>query len=98
MIWKCQICNYEKLFIETNVCPKCYSTRWVSSQSNQVRRGKKMNREFDKNMKCFGTYEPLVRKWCTRHFMVWVMPEFKELFDDITKLAKTTSNVEKEKK
>lgn len=43
----------------------------------------KENKEFDKNMKQFGEWEHLVREWCKKHKMVYVMPEFKELFDDI---------------
>ncbi len=35
------------------------------------------------NMASFKEYEPLVRKWCKKHKMAWVMPEFKELFDKI---------------
>ena len=36
---------------------------------------------FAENMKQFEQYEYLVRQWCKKHQMVYVMPEFKELFD-----------------
>ncbi len=37
----------------------------------------------EENMKSFGVYEQLVRDWCFKHDMVYVLPEFKELFDEI---------------
>ena len=38
---------------------------------------------FKDNMASFGEYEPLVRKWCEKHHAVYVIEEFKELFDEI---------------
>ena len=35
------------------------------------------------NMESFGEYETIVRDWCKKHEMVWLMPEIKELFDII---------------
>lgn len=45
---------------------------------------------FKDNMASFGEYEPLVRKWCKKHEMVYVMGEFKELFDEIRIMDETT--------
>ena len=42
------------------------------------------------NMKQFGKWEPLVRNWCNKHRMAYVLPEFKELFDDIEKQVHQT--------
>ena len=44
------------------------------------------DRVFTENMRSFGEYEPLVRKWCAKHKIVYVMEEFKELFDDIRQM------------
>ena len=39
----------------------------------------------EENMKSFGKYEALVRSWCIKHNMFYVMEEFKELFEMIEK-------------
>ena len=35
------------------------------------------------NKKDFGVFYNLVIKWCVKNDMCYVLPEFKELFDDI---------------
>ena len=52
----------------------------------KLRKGLEESDFIKSNMASFGEYEQLVRKWCKKHNMVWVMEEFKELFDDIRKM------------
>jgi len=40
------------------------------------------------NMKSFGEYESLVRAWCIKHEMSWIMEEFKELFNMVSLKSK----------
>ena len=43
------------------------------------------SKALEENMKSFGKYESLVRKWCEKNKMTFVLEEFKELFDNIAK-------------
>lgn len=54
---------------------------------------KKEPKDITENMKSFGEYEPLVRKWCKKHEMAYVMEEFKELFDMIKSSKPKKSDV-----
>ena len=40
-------------------------------------------KKLEMNLLSFGEYKPLVKAWCEKHEMAYVMPEFKELFDEI---------------
>ena len=45
------------------------------------------SKALEENMKSFGKYESLVRKWCEKNNMTYVLEEFKErgLFKETTK-------------